>query len=216
MTSTVTDRAFAAVLFDNDGTLTDSTAAVNRSWSTWARELDLDPARLQGYHGVTAASIVDQLVPEGQREAALARIVEIELADTDGVVALPGAVEAVQALGDRGAIVTSATLDLAAARLEAAGIAAPALMITADNITRGKPDPQPFLRAAEALGVSPSECLVVEDSTSGTTAARAAGCAVLAVLSTTAEEDLDADLIVPDLSHVRFSVDGGKVRLQAL
>ncbi|HKJ11239.1 MAG TPA: HAD-IA family hydrolase [Ornithinimicrobium sp.] len=213
MTSTLTDRAFAAVLLDNDGTLTDSTAAVNRSWSTWAREYDLDLGRLRGYHGVPAATIVNQLVPEPQQEAALARIGEIEKADTEGVVALPGAWEAVQALGARGAIVTSATLDLASARLEAAGLPTPAVMITADDITAGKPDPQPFLRAAEALGVSPSDCLVVEDAPSGTTAARAAGCAVLAVLSTTPEEDLDADLIVPDLSHVAFVVNGSGVQV---
>ncbi|MGB7448304.1 MAG: HAD-IA family hydrolase [Ornithinimicrobium sp.] len=214
MTSVLTDREFAAVLFDNDGTLTDSTAAVNRSWGTWAREFDLDPARLRGYHGVPAAAIVNQMVPEHQQDAALARIVEIEAADTDGVVALPGAIAAVRALGVRGAIVTSATRSLASARLEAAGVPTPKVMITADDITDGKPDPQPFLRAADALGVSPSDCLVVEDAPSGTAAARAAGCAVLAVLSTTDAEDLDADLIVPDLSHVSFVSHGEVVRLR--
>jgi len=214
MTSTVTDREFAAVLFDNDGTLTDSTAAVNRSWSTWAREFDLELTSLRGYHGVPAAAIVNQLVPQDQQEAALRRIVEIETADTDGVVALPGAVDAVRAVGVRGAIVTSATRSLAVARLHAAGLSTPEVMITADDITHGKPDPQPFLRAAEALGVSPSDCLVVEDAPSGTTAAHAAGCAVLAVLSTTAEEDLNAELIVPDLSHVWFVSRAGGVRVR--
>lgn len=213
MTSVLTEREFAAVLFDNDGTLTDSTEAVNRSWSTWARELGLDPARLRGYHGVPAAAIVNELVPPEGRAKALSRIEEIEQADTDGVIALPGALSALQAVGSLGAIVTSATQPLASARLAAAGLPTPGVMVTADDITHGKPDPQPFLRGAEAMGVSPSQCLVVEDAPSGVAAARAAGCAVLAVVSTTAEEDLDADLIVPDLSHVGFTVTGDRIRV---
>jgi sugar-phosphatase len=213
MTSVLTEREFAAVLFDNDGTLTDSTEAVNRSWSMWARELGLDPARLRGYHGVPAAAIVNELVPPEGREKALSRIEEIEQADTDGVIALPGALSALQAVGSLGAIVTSATQPLASARLAAAGLPTPGVMVTADDITHGKPDPQPFLRGAEAMGVSPSQCLVVEDAPSGVAAARAAGCAVLAVVSTTAEEDLDADLIVPDLSHVGFTVTGDRIRV---
>ena len=99
--SALAGRPFAAVLFDNDGTLVDSTPAVIRSWVAWAREYDIDPHLLGQHHGVPASGIIAQIAPHlspGEAEVALARITAMELADTDGVVALPGAVDAVAAL----------------------------------------------------------------------------------------------------------------------
>lgn len=209
----LTERTFAAVLFDNDGTLTDSTQAVLRSWTAWAHEYDLDPARLVGFHGVPAAAIVAQLLPDGDQSAALARIAELEESDTEGVIPLPGAAEALRAVGDRGAIATSATRRLATLRLQAAGLDIPAVMVTVDDITHGKPDPEPYLQAAHALGVDPARCLVVEDAPSGIASARGAGCATLALLSTTAAEELAADLIVQDLAQIAFSTTADGVRL---
>ena len=114
--SALAGRSFAAVLFDNDGTLVDSTPAVIRSWVAWAREYDIDPHLLGQHHGVPASGIIAQIAPHlspGEAEVALARITAMELADTDGVVALPGAVDAVAALLPRRcAVVTSATHDL--------------------------------------------------------------------------------------------------------
>ena len=199
---------FAAVLFDMDGTLIDSTPVVVRSWIRWAQEHDVDPRRLQGFHGVPAAAIVAELLPDHRHETAVRRITELELADTDGIEVLPGAAEALAALApEHSAIATSCTAPLAAARIEASGLLAPTVLVTADDVERGKPHPDPFLLAAQRLGVDPTQCLVVEDAPGGLAAARAAGCATLAVVTTTPREELvtAADAVVSDLSQVVFT-----------
>lgn len=209
-------RTFAAVLFDNDGTLVDSTPAVERSWLAWAGEYDVDPASLQGHHGVPASGIIAAVAPHVDAEAALARITALEVADTRDVVALAGAVAAVEAIGAaRCAVVTSATRELGMARLGAAGIPLPEVVVTFDDVEHGKPHPEPFLTAAERLGVDPRQCLVVEDAPSGLSAARAAGCSTLALTSTSPADALEADAVVTDLSHVRFVADDHGVRLDA-
>lgn len=204
-------RTFAAVLFDNDGTLVDSAPAATRAWKAWAAEHDIALTSLQGRHGLPAAEIVRLVAPDVDPEAGLARIIELEEADTDGVVALPGAAEAVSACGDRCAVVTSATRGLAQARLSAAGIPEPAVLVTVEDISRGKPDPEPFQLGASRLGVDPADCLVVEDAPAGLAAAAAAGAARLAVVTTTEPDELEADLVVPDLSHVRFERRGDRI-----
>ncbi len=213
------DTPFDAVLFDLDGTLVDSTAVVSRSWLRWAEAEQVDPQRLLGFHGVPAAAIVAALVEPSRVTAAVARIDQIELADTEGVVPLPGAVEALAALpAGRAAIATSCGLDLARVRIGAAGLDVPDVLVTADQVERGKPAPEPYLLAAERLGVDPTRCLVVEDAPSGLASARAAGCTTLAVATTTARDELEADLVVTDLSEVRLEAgpDGVHVRLARL
>lgn len=210
------DRTFAAVLFDMDGTLVDSTPAVQRSWAIWAAEFGLTPEDLAQAHGIPAATTARNLIAADRVEAAIARIDEIELADLDGVVPLPGASDALDAVSDRRrAIATSCTRPLFEVRMKAAGLAHPAVTVTVDDVERGKPAPDPFLRAAELLGVDPKECLVVEDAPGGLAAAKAAGCATLAVTTTASADHLDADAAVADLSQVRFveSADGVTVRL---
>lgn len=199
-------RHFAAVIFDMDGTLIDSTPAVARSWLRWAGEYGIPPEKLLGNHGVPAESIVASLLPGGDTGAALNRIGELELSDLDGVVPLPGAVEALDVLGGRAAIATSCTAPLADARLRAAGITRPAVLVTVDDVERGKPAPDPFLAAARALGVDPADCLVVEDAPQGLRGARAAGCATLAVVTTTDRSELEADLVVENLSRVQWQI----------
>ncbi|MGL5909751.1 MAG: HAD-IA family hydrolase [Phycicoccus sp.] len=207
-TSTRTMGPFAGVLLDLDGTLVDSIAVVERSWARWCGEYGIDPRRLRGLHGVPAASVVASVLPEPEREAALARIIAIEEADTDGIVVLPGAERLLHTLAAAEvptAVVTSGTRGLAEARLAASGLPRPAVLVTASDVTRGKPAPDPWLLGAELLGVDPSECLVVEDSVAGLRAARAAGCRTLVgVLGTTPRVDLAeiADVVVPDLSHL--------------
>lgn len=208
---------FEAVIFDMDGTLIDSTPAVERSWTTWAIEYELTAEQMAGHHGYPAAGIVNKLLPAEQRSAALARITELELADTHDIVTLPGAPEAFAALQPgRFAIATSCTAPLAAARLEASTLPQPPVLVTVDDVERGKPAPDPFLVAAERLGVDPARCLVVEDAVSGLTGARAAGCATLAVVTTTPADLLEphADAVVPDLSAVTWSVDTAGVRIR--
>lgn len=204
------DRTFDAILFDMDGTLISSIEAVDRSWALWAREHGFgEDFRIA--HGTPARSLVERLVAPEQVEAALARVTEIELSDTDGVRVLPGAAELLASLPrDRHAIVTSCTRDLAAVRIAATGIGAPEVVVTADDITRGKPDPEPFRRGAELLGFAPERCLVVEDAPAGLASGRAAGCATLAVAGTHALDELDADAHASgvDAVAVRVNADG--------
>lgn len=213
----ITDEIFEAVLFDNDGTLADSSAAVERSWRTWAAEHDVPYERFGNFHGVPSRGIVERVAPHLDADEATAVIDRLELEDTEGVVALPGAVEALAAVGERGAIVTSAGRELADRRLGAAGLAVPSVLVTADDITHGKPDPEPYLTGARRLGVDPTRCLVVEDATAGVASGRAAGAATLAVLTTTSREELEeADLIVESLADVRFERTDEGVRLTLL
>ncbi|HIZ98183.1 MAG TPA: HAD-IA family hydrolase, partial [Candidatus Janibacter merdipullorum] len=146
--------------------------------------------------------------------AAFARIEALETADVDDVVALPGVLAAVADLaGAPIAVATSATRGLAEVRLAAAGVEIDEV-VTIDDVERGKPHPDPFLLAAERLGVDPADCLVCEDAPSGVAAAKAAGCAVLAVTTTSEADALSgADLVVESLAEVSFTVTDGRVRV---
>ncbi|WP_270887002.1 HAD-IA family hydrolase [Pedococcus sp. 5OH_020] len=214
------DRHFAAVLFDMDGTLIDSIPVVVRSWLRWAAEEDVDPHRLAGFHGVPARGVAAALLAPERVDAAVERIEAIELADTAGITLLPGAADALAALSEAGpqgrdlcAIATSCTRPLAEARIRATRLPAPRVVVTATDVSRGKPHPEPFLLAAARLGVPASDCLVVEDAPGGLEAARAAGCATVAVSTTTAAADLIADGVVDTLADVRFVVRQGRVHL---
>ena len=210
------DEVFEAVIFDLDGTLIDSTPAVMRAWTTWEREYGLAPTDVVRHHGMPSASVVRVVMPEHLHDAALRRISELELTDLADVVVLPGAVEALASLANaKNAIATSCTVPLAEARIGAAALVPPSVLVTVDDVTHGKPHPEPFLEAARRLGVDPRRCLVVEDAPKGLEAAQAAGCFTLAVVTTTPREALDADTIVSDLSEVRFEPnrDGIRVRL---
>jgi sugar-phosphatase len=210
---TLDGRDFAAVLFDMDGTLIDSIPVVVRSWLRWAEEEGVDPRRLVGFHGVPARGIAEKLLPPERVDAAVERIEAIETADTDGITILPGALAALAALSgdDLCAIATSCTRVLADARIAATGLPVPRVVVTASDVDRGKPHPDPFLLAAQRLGVDPAHCLVVEDAPGGLEAARAAGCATLAVTTTTEPADLVADAVVATLADVRFERAGGRV-----
>ncbi len=203
MEPAIAGRTFDAVLFDMDGTLIDSTPAVIRSWDTWGVEYGLTASALEAGHGQPASQLVRSLLPPHRVDEGLARIAALELADVDDIVILPGAAELLLALPvDRIAIVTSATRPLAAARLNAAGLTAPTVIVTFDDVSNGKPHPEPFLTGAARLGIDPARCLVIEDAPAGIAAARAAGCATLAVTTTSPREELDADLVVDSLAQV--------------
>ena len=205
MSSRVLDRPFAAVLFDLDGTLVDSTAAVDRSWRTWAVEHGVTGEELVAAagHGRPAPEIVADLVGPERALAASVRITELEVGDVGGVVQLPGVADLLAGLPrERWAVVTSCSAPLADARRHAAGLPEPSVLVTFDDVERGKPAPDCFLLGARRLGVDPADCLVVEDAPAGLAAARAAGCATLAVRTTHPEGPLAADLVVRGLSEV--------------
>jgi len=204
------------VLFDLDGTLIDSTPAVERTWQRWALEHGLVPGTWSFQHGVPARQMLALLIPEAEIDGAFERLSQIEVADLDGIVVLPGAVEALAALAaGRAAIATSGTEPLAKARIMHTGLPVPTVVVTASDTSIGKPDPAPYLLAARRLGVDPARCLVVEDAPAGLVAARAAGCATLAVLTTHPAAELDADALADSLADVRFTVGADGVRLHA-
>lgn len=199
-----------ALLFDMDGTLVDSTAAVLRSWLTVAAEFPIPADRFAAVprHGRPATEIMADLLPGDLVAPAVARMGELERTDTADVALLPGAAALLAAAPPgRWAVVTSADRALAAVRLGAAGIDAPRV-VTIDDVSRGKPDPEPFLLAAKLLGVPAESCLVFEDAPAGLAAARAAGAATVAVTTTHAADQLDADLIVPDLTEIQIEQGG--------
>jgi mannitol-1-/sugar-/sorbitol-6-phosphatase len=185
------------VLSDLDGVLVDSTAEVERVWREWAVEQGLDPDEVgRASHGVPAHEVIARLAPHLPVAEEAVRVDRIHAAT--GGTALPGAHEL---LGmPRLAVVTSCSRPLAAARLSAAQLPDPPLLITSEDTARGKPHPDPYLAGAAALGADPAECVVIEDSPAGVAAGRAAGMTVWAVATTHAPEELAAaDLIAPDL-----------------
>ncbi|MBB0247112.1 HAD-IA family hydrolase [Streptomyces alkaliphilus] len=200
-----------AVLLDMDGTLVDSGAAVERVWREWAREHGLDPERVIAVaHGRQGYSTMAELLPDrpmGINHAENRRLLELETADLDGVVAIPGAAALLASLETLPhALVTSADVPLATARMGAAGLRMPDLRITAESVGASKPDPEGFLKAAATLGVEPTDCVVLEDSPAGVRAGLAAGMRVIGVGAGTAA--LGADPEVPDLTGIRVEPDG--------
>ncbi len=215
----VLGEVFEAVLFDMDGTLISSIAAVERCWRTLAVEHGVPVERVSPFtfHGVPARDIVDDLLADrsaAERAAALDRVVELEVADTEGIAVLPGAAQALAVLVPAGrcAVVTSCGQRLAGARFGSVDLPSPAVMVTADDVTRGKPDPEPYRAGAERLGVDVRRCLVVEDAASGVRSGRDAGAATLA-LRTTDPDGPEADLVVADLSEIAFTITPTGVRV---
>ncbi|MHB2243005.1 HAD-IA family hydrolase [Pseudomonas monsensis] len=215
----VFNRAFGAFLFDMDGTVLNSIAAAERIWSAWAVRHGVDvEAFLPTIHGVRAIDTINRLnLPGVDAEAQAAFITEAEIEDVEGIVEIPGAAAFLNSLpGDRWAMVTSAPRDLALRRMAAAGIPEPAVMITAEDVQAGKPDPAGYLLAARRLGLEPRDCLIFEDAAVGIQAAEAAGAA-LVIITTTHKHPLHtAHATLAGYDAVQVNVDSaGKLRLQA-
>jgi len=204
----------SALLFDMDGVLVDSTPAVARVWAAWAAKHGFDPNYVVKHaHGRPSLVSIQELLPLASPEAHLAedlRMQQAEIEDVADVVALPGAAQLLSHLPpDQFAVVTSAVRELAEVRLRAAGILHLVRhMITASDIQRGKPDPEPYLKGATALGFPASDCIVVEDAPSGVRSGKAAGCRVLGIRTTTHDSELlagGADWIVNDCASIRLT-----------
>jgi mannitol-1-/sugar-/sorbitol-6-phosphatase len=213
-------RAFAAFLFDMDGTLVDSIASANRVWRRWAASHGLDPESvLRTMHGVRAVETVRRLNVPGmdpEREAHVLTLAEID--DVEGVVAIKGAKAFLHSLpAERWAIVTSAPRVLAIRRLEAAGLPKPRVLVTADDVAHGKPAPDCFLLAARSLGVAAGDCLVWEDALAGVRAAEAAGAAVMVVSASHAHPIQTTHPMITDYDGVKTVLDeSGLLRLRAV
>ncbi|MGQ4505784.1 HAD-IA family hydrolase [Dermabacteraceae bacterium P13103] len=207
------------MLFDMDGTLVDSGPAVVRCWNLLFKELGLDSRFEPHWHGQPARSVVKMAMPdasESELAAALARSQELELADVSDIKILPGTREILAAL-DRAqatlgrptwAIVTSCTRALFNARWATTGLPQPGVLVTVDDVTHGKPHPEPYRLGAKRLGLAPGECLALEDAPLGLTSARDAGAVPLAVLNTNRRESVasHSTYVVETLANLSVAV----------
>ncbi|GAB3451051.1 HAD family hydrolase [Streptomonospora sediminis] len=194
-----------ALLFDMDGTLVDSGPAIEECWAQWVAEYGIERARFAEVigHGIPARQIAAQLLPADRVAEATDRLEQLEIDRAPSLRVLPGTRELLASLPDSAwAIVTSCTRPLAEARVKAVGIDPP-LLVTADDVEVGKPDPAPYLLAARRLGADPAECVVFEDAPAGVASGRAAGARVVGLTTTgTAAELEGAEFVVGDLSGV--------------
>ena len=204
------------LLFDMDGVLVSSIGSVNRCWRRWAAHYGIPNAdTYEVPHGRRAIDIVRELRPDIDPIEGLNFIEDMEIADTADLIVLPGVRSLLESLPpERWAIVTSATRRLLLGRLEAAGLPVPAYIITADMVENGKPHPEPYQRGAALLNLAPEACIVVEDAPSGIGAGVAAGCRVLAVITSHQAEELEgADWIVPSLEDVTATITAASISL---
>lgn len=187
MTSAPFTKKFAGFLFDMDGTIINSFAATQRAWGAWARTNGIDPdSFMHTMHGVRGVDLIGGMgLPHLDPAEESAKILVAEMADVEGIVPIPGAIDFLGALPPHAwAVVTSAPRDLAIRRLQAAGITPPKTMVTAEDVEIGKPDPACFRLGAERLGVNPEHCLVFEDAHAGVTAGELAGASIMVVTAT--------------------------------
>lgn len=195
-----------AVLTDLDGVLVDSGTLIEDVWRAWSLQHGVDPTvLLANMHGRLARQVIAEYAPGLDADAEAAAMDVTEQARSGELSAVPGAMRCIEvARLHRWAIVTSGVRGLALSRINAVGIPTPEVLVTADDVSRGKPDPEPYLLAASRLGVSPGKCVVVEDAPAGILAGKAAGMTVLAVETThVAAELAAADAVFDSMFGVR-------------
>ncbi len=207
-----------AVLFDMDGVLVDSTDAVARVWRKWAIARGFDPDHVvSAAHGRPSIDTVRDFLPHADSQTENLEVERQEIEDLEGVVAIPGAQALVRSLpAGRWTVVTSATRPLAEVRLRAAGIPLVPTLITSGDIQRGKPDPEPYLKAAALLRYPASECVVIEDALAGIRAGKAAGARVIGFPTTSERAELEragADWVVRNCAAIAATFDGGSLVL---
>ncbi|WP_370557429.1 sugar phosphatase [Edwardsiella tarda] len=208
-------------LFDLDGTLVDSLPVVERSWINWAKRQGINPQQVLAFiHGKQAITSLRHFMPDADAarlQEEFEWLEELESRDTEGVVAMPGAAELIatlQALQLPWGIVTSGSVPVAYARCKAAGLPKPAVFITAEQVQRGKPEPDAYLLGAQKLGLAPGACAVVEDAPAGILAGLTAGCQVIAVNAPTETPKLDkATLVLSSLAPITVTRVGDEAEI---
>ena len=206
-----------AILFDMDGVLIDSAPAVERVWRVWALAHGFDPVSVVAQaHGRRSIETIRAVAPAMNAEKENILVEQMEIADKDGVTALPGAARLLAQLPDnRFAIVTSATRPLAVARLGYAGLPVPRYMVTADDVVHGKPSPEPYLKGAALLGFTQADCLIFEDSPAGISSARSAGMKAIALQTTYPADQLQAaHAIIGSLADVKANLADEGITLE--
>ena len=211
-------KPFAAFLFDMDGTLLNSVIAAERVWAKWAQKHGLDVNRfLPTIHGVRSIDTVrKQNIPGIDVQQEADAISQAEIEDVEGVAAIEGVADFLASLpADRWAVVTSAPLALAQARMKAAGLTLPDVVITAEDVTQGKPAPDGFLLAAQRLGVEPAQCLVFEDAPAGIAAGKAAGARVVVITAAHLHPYEAQDWALPNYLGLKVGVENGQLILNS-
>lgn len=209
---------YEAILFDLDGVLVDSNDVSEKHWRLWADEVGIDAEELlKSHHGVPTKQLIAKYAPHLNAEAEAVRKESRESAETDGLKAFAGVKELLESLPDgRWAIVTSGTFDTATTRINYCGLPMPKVLVTSNDVKVGKPDPEPYLLAAEKLGVDAKRCLVLEDAPSGVAAGKAAGADVFAVLTTNGpEKTAAADRHIETAGALRVSVGSDGLVVEA-
>lgn len=205
-----------AILFDLDGVLVDSAECVEKTWREWARRHRLDPDRVIALaHGRRAIETVRLIAPELSADAELAELAASEATTSEGVYEITGARELLERLpADGWGVVTSGIRSVAEFRLRYTRLPLPTVMICADEIARGKPDPEGYLTAAARLGRSPANCVVIEDTPAGIESAQAAGMRVVAIATTCPLERLTgADAVVERLTDLTVMYKGDEIQI---
>lgn len=204
-----------ALLFDMDGTIVDSSESVYRQWRLWAERNNLDvPTVLATMPGRRAAEVMQIVAPHLLQPDAINDLLAAEEKDMEGVKPIAGAPELLQSIpANRWAVVTSATHKVASLRIAAAGLPQPGVLIAADQVTNGKPDPEGFLKAAAALGVDPERCVVFEDAVAGVQAAINGGMRVVGLTTHHPAEELAPARCVANLRPVRADIGDQSIRL---
>ena len=197
-------------IFDLDGVLVDSTPAVINMWNKWAERHDMDPGHiLEAAHGRRTVETIRIIAPQLDAEAEAQELESMEVENLEGVYKIDGAWELLSSIPDnQWAVVTSGTRTLATSRMKHTGLPLPSILVSAEDVTNGKPDPEVYIRGAHNIGFSPEECLVVEDAPAGISAAKSAGMKVVAVATTHRKDELtEADVVVESVADVRFDVE---------
>lgn len=201
----------AAILFDLDGVLVDSTRAVDREWREWAARKGVDGDAVMAIaHGVRTIEVIRRVAPHLDAQVEAAAIEDHEAHDQTGVLVMPGALDLVRSIPKgRWGVVTSGSRLLAQNRLRYCELPVPEVLVTSDDVTNGKPDPEPYLKGAQGLGFRPEECLVIEDAPAGIQSARAAGMKVIGMASTYRTAKLaDADAVVKAFARLQVVSNG--------
>jgi sugar-phosphatase len=208
--------SYDALLFDMDGTILTSIAAAERAWSAWAARVGISAYEVLSYvHGRTAVDTIRHfLPPTADINAEVRWLDELELADLDGIAEVPGAGAFLRTLPtDRWAVVTSANRVLATKRIMAAGLPLPSVLVSSDDVSRGKPDPEGYLRALQILGVDATACLVFEDTHAGMRAGLAAGAEIIQIAGTQKPDELPVRMTVESYQRLSLSLEGNSMRI---
>jgi sugar-phosphatase len=209
----------SAILFDLDGVLVDSTRSVARQWRLWAEENNIDPEKvLEIAHGRRTIEVVRILAPHLNPEAETSKIEKREADDIEGVAVMPGAADLLKSIPEASwCVVTSGTRYLATSRLRFFHLPIPRVLVAADDVEKGKPDPEPYLKGAELLKVKPADCLVIEDAPNGIRSAHAGGMKAIALTSTYPESELqEADAVLQNLGQIKVRSLDRKLQVDIL